>query len=103
VLPHEVSFDSGKIPITPLHQVIQGNPKGVDLLKLDCEGFEYERFKVAGIWSNIRYITMEYHSNEMNKVVEILKGLGFEMLKSFEGPFWIGRILAVNGRTNRWK
>ena len=46
---------------------------------------------------------MEYHSNEMNKVVEILKGLGFEMLNSFEGPFWIGRILAVNGRTNRWK
>jgi hypothetical protein len=46
---------------------------------------------------------MEYHSNEMNKVVEILKGLGFEMLKSFEGPFGIGRILAVNGRTHRWK
>ena len=46
---------------------------------------------------------MEYHSNEMNKVVEILKGLGFRLLRSFESPFSIGRILAVNGRTNRWK
>lgn len=92
---------TGRIPITTLHQIIKDNPKGIDLLKLDCEGYEYELFKTEGIWNKIRYITMEYHSNDLDKVVMILERLGFKILKTFAGPFWIGNILAVNNRTNR--
>ena len=91
---------TGKIPITTLHQIIKDNPKGIDLLKLDCEGYEYELFKAKGIWNDIRYITMEYHSNDLDKVVMILERLGFKILRTFVGPFWIGNILAINNRIN---
>jgi FkbM family methyltransferase len=34
---------------------------GADLLKLDCEGAEWDLFETVDVWRRIAAITMEYH------------------------------------------
>ena len=57
-----------------LHR-IGGN---VDLLKLDCEGAEWELFKDRSAWAKVRYLTMEYHLDPGEDHCRIFKALDVE-------------------------
>lgn len=53
----------------------------VDLLKLDCEGAEWDMFRSANPWLHIRNIRMEYHlfhGETVRDVEQSLSSLGFE-------------------------
>jgi len=89
-----VEDTKGNIPIKAIGSIVEDYPNGIDLLKLDCEGYEHELFKVQDIWHNVKYITMEYHASELRSVVQTLNEIGFDPIKTFKGPFWIGNILA---------
>ncbi|MEI7459611.1 MAG: FkbM family methyltransferase [Pirellula sp.] len=57
----------------------------VDLLKLDCEGSEWEMFREARCWERIDKITMEYHlfNGESHKQVQsTLQELGYVLTHS---------------------
>ncbi len=53
--------DAGQIVKIPLEKAVARIGGTVDLLKLDCEGAEWEMFRKAQCWEKIQRITMEYH------------------------------------------
>jgi FkbM family methyltransferase len=70
----------------------------IDLLKLDCEGAEWDIFKAAGCWRNVANVRMEYHlgsSHSFSEVADTLKGFGFRVLvhrpSSTFGIVWAAR------------
>lgn len=72
----------GAIPQTSLDIAIERLGGTVDLLKLDCEGAEWDLFRSPGSWRHIRNIRMEYHlihGETVQDVERVLHGLGFEI------------------------
>jgi FkbM family methyltransferase len=54
----------------------------VDLVKLDCEGAEWEILKDRASWARVAHVTMEYHlgpGQPHESIVWILDQLGFEV------------------------
>jgi FkbM family methyltransferase len=90
--------EAGKIKITSLSQAINRcEDKFVDLLKLDCEGYEHQLMEEKGPWNNCKYLAMEYHLGPDMKPETIfskIQDLGFEILKTSSRNAVIGNILA---------
>jgi FkbM family methyltransferase len=88
-----VKSESGDIRMIAFKDCLQRLGGKIDILKLDCEGAEWEILKEeASVWNNVYYLCMEYHlidghtEEEINRVV---RGLGFILLKSEKtGPAW---------------
>jgi FkbM family methyltransferase len=77
-----VASSDGSIPQVSLQTAIDRLGGAVDLLKLDCEGAEWEMFRHAEPWTHVRNIRMEYHlfHGETPQDVELnLNRLGFEV------------------------
>src|SRR6185437_1986096 len=55
------SGGDGGIAMVGFERAIQRIGGQVDLLKLDCEGAEWDLFQTANCWPNIRNLRMEYH------------------------------------------
>jgi FkbM family methyltransferase len=56
----------------------------VDLLKMDCEGAEWEMFKFARCWGFIKNVRMEYHlynGESVEQVSASLSDLGFRIVR----------------------
>jgi FkbM family methyltransferase len=72
---------AGEIPLVALDMAIERIGGSVDLLKLDCEGAEWDLFHAAGAWRQVRNLRMEYHlfhGETVAQVDEALRGLGFK-------------------------
>jgi FkbM family methyltransferase len=72
----------------------------VDLLKLDCEGAEWDIFLSRDAWRNVRELRMEYHLMHTHAVADVkdsLETLGFSTTRLFEGPGF-GTLWATNRR-----
>lgn len=71
----------------------------VDLLKLDCEGAEWDLLDAADCWRAIRQLRMEYHLVRSHALPELegkLQNLGFEITVCRpEGPTF-GTLWAEN-------
>ena len=73
----------GAIPQTSLEIAVERLGGTVDLLKLDCEGAEWDMFRSTNSWRHIRNIRMEYHfphGETVTDVEQTLNGLGFEVI-----------------------
>jgi FkbM family methyltransferase len=62
---------SGNVPIIPLTEAVERMGCEVDLLKLDCEGAEWEIFQEPRAFEQIRNIRMEYHLIQGHSVREL--------------------------------
>ncbi|MDP4286098.1 MAG: FkbM family methyltransferase [Bacteroidota bacterium] len=76
---------NGEIAGTAFKKVIERAGGNIDLLKLDCEGAEWELFEDEGSWDNIRSLTMEYHlwareGSSFDDIKRILQKLHFKIL-----------------------
>jgi FkbM family methyltransferase len=98
----EGSFGSndGAVPTRSFASAVEALD-GVDLLKLDCEGAEWDLFEVSDVWRRVRAITMEYHlwakpTASESTLKALLSDLGYE-IRTFEpspnGPW--GMLTAV--------
>lgn len=77
--------DEGNITGTSLKKVIERSGGKIDILKLDCEGAEWDLFEDATQWEKIKALTMEYHlwakkGSQFNDIAEILERLNFKIL-----------------------
>jgi len=82
-LARSVVDSDGSIPQVSLATAIERLGGTVDLLKLDCEGAEWEMFGIAEPWRHIRNIRMEYHlfhDQTAQDVERNLNRLGFEVI-----------------------
>ena len=82
-LARTVANSDGSVPQVSLATAVERLGGTVDLLKLDCEGAEWEMFDPAEPWQHIRNIRMEYHLFHGETVQDVernLNGLGFEVV-----------------------
>jgi len=77
----------------------------VDLLKLDCEGAEWEIFKDRETWQRVHNLVMEYHlwakeGSTVSTVQEEISSLGFDKIEILEDdPQW-GRAFAAKANAD---
>ena len=86
-----VDSEAGRIRKTAFATIVDRVGGSVDLLKLDCEGGEWELFECRDVWKKIKRLTMEYHlwaRPEMDAaaLVKIVKDLGFRIICLEEAP-----------------
>lgn len=60
-LSQVVKIEEGGVPLVGISAVIDRIGGQVDLLKLDCEGFEWDILKDQAAFERVRCIRMEYH------------------------------------------
>lgn len=85
----------GRIAKVGLSKAVERLGGHVDLLKLDCEGAEWEMFEDRTVWGRIRKLVMEYHlwakpSETVESLTHRLEGLGMRVTRvepSFNGDF----------------
>lgn len=60
----------------------------VDIVKMDCEGSEWEILDNLDLWNNIKFITMEYHlgkgNYDHNRITKALAKIGFKIIPEIE-------------------
>jgi FkbM family methyltransferase len=91
-----IASADGGIPQIALERAVERLGGTVDLLKLDCEGAEWDMFRSALPWRHIRNIRMEYHlfdHHTLEDVEQTLKQLGFRITR-FEPSKGFGLIWA---------
>jgi len=79
-----VDATDGPIPKISLAEAVERIGGSVDLLKLDCEGAEWEMFLSPEPWQLIKRVTMEYHlfnGESHDAIHSALTGLGYRILK----------------------
>ena len=89
----QISFDT-------IYKRIKSNT--ICIVKMDCEGSEWEILNKTKIWKNIKFLTMEYHlktyKHNFNRITKALDKIGFKLLtkidKSKKSNY--GVILAYN-------
>jgi FkbM family methyltransferase len=86
----------GDIPCVPIREVLDRTGT-VDLLKLDCEGAEWEILNALPS-SSVRWLTMEYHlwgkdSRTHADMRELLGKMDFRVIRQIEGGV-VGMMLA---------
>ena len=92
-----IASADGGISQIALQRAVERLGGAVDLLKLDCEGAEWDMFRSAVPWRHIRNIRMEYHlfdNHTLQDVEQTLKQLGFRITR-FEPSAGFGLIWAV--------
>lgn len=91
---------TGSIRQVPFKECIQQLGGNVDILKMDCEGAEWDIFNDTESWKCVKYLTMEYHLINHYSTQDLLDkvaGLGFTILKiTYDQPtyglLWAKRI-----------
>ena len=74
---------NGGIPLVTLDTAIDRLGGSVDLLKLDCEGAEWDLFELDEAWKRVQNVRMEYHlfrGETVEQVERALQRLGFEAI-----------------------
>jgi FkbM family methyltransferase len=75
---------AGMIKLTGISTVIERIGGELDLLKLDCEGAEWEIFRKSAAFQSVRQIRMEYHLDANHGFAELkatVANLGFKINK----------------------
>ncbi len=56
----------------------------VDIIKMDCEGSEWDILNKIDLWKNVKFITMEYHlginNYDHNRIIKALEKIGFKIV-----------------------
>lgn len=74
----------------------------LDIVKMDCEGSEWEIFNHAEIWKKVKFLTMEYHLGESNfdhnRIIDALNKIGFTLITKIDHNKNVnyGMVLAYN-------
>jgi hypothetical protein len=77
-----VAGEGNGVPQVALGEVVERLGGRVDLVKMDCEGAEWEMFTDPAPWKRIGELRMEYHLRGGRAFADVraaLGGLGFEI------------------------
>jgi FkbM family methyltransferase len=90
--------ECGEIPLTSLHKVLNRfESQQIDLLKLDCEGSEFEILKDSTNLRKCKFITLEYHivkDEQLECLKTLLSNAGFNIIHTDKHNNSLGNILA---------
>jgi FkbM family methyltransferase len=92
------NLECGEIPLTSLHKVLNRfESQQIDLLKLDCEGSEFEILKDATNLRKCKFITLEYHivkDEQLEWLKTLLSNAGFHIIHTNKHNNSLGNLLA---------
>jgi FkbM family methyltransferase len=76
-----------------MEKILEDKPF-VDLLKMDCEGAEYQILLTAdrSLLRRMRTIKLEYHAGRRGELVRHLEHAGFQLTKSFTATSQLGNL-----------
>ena len=92
----------GSTPLISIRTAVDRLGSTIDLLKLDCEGAEWDILQDTATLRRVRYLAMEYHftgtqSLELWELVRLLKDEGFAIKSLSESEIRVvGQLTAVN-------
>lgn len=96
-------IDEGVIVLSGLDTVINRfENRKIDLLKLDCEGAEFEILRNSNALKQVRFITMEYHlpingsEAHLKDLISTLHGSNFKVIHNDQRNVCLGIIVAKN-------
>lgn len=71
--------DHDMVPVASIDEVLRDLPR-IDLMKLDCEGGEYDILLEgpAGVFDRVRAMKLEYHRGPQDRLMAKIDALGFE-------------------------
>jgi FkbM family methyltransferase len=90
------------VPKLSIKKVFQRTPnKILDIVKMDCEGAEWEILTELNIWKHVRFLTMEYHldkSSNYNNIAKAINKIGFVLITNLRKSKGLnyGTLLAYN-------
>jgi FkbM family methyltransferase len=81
----------GGINKTSFQNVLKRMDKKIDLLKIDCEGAEWDILQDVKSWQSVNNLAMEYHlwarqDCSLVQLVQTVKELGFRITSLHESP-----------------
>ncbi len=79
----------GQIPKIAFETAIKRLGGEVDLLKLDCEGSEWEILRDHASFKKVRFMSLEYHlmaQHTHREIVEVVRNLDFKILRQIKSP-----------------
>jgi FkbM family methyltransferase len=82
------SADGGDVSVISLRTALERLGGSADLMKLDCEGCEWELFGDPEPWPHIENVSLEYHGSSQD-AVEKLTELGYTVRSADTGPYGI--------------
>ena len=92
------NLENGEISMVSLGTVLNRfDSKELDLLKLDCEGSEFEILKDSTNLRKCKFITLEYHILEdqhLESLKTLLSNAGFQVIQMNKRNKTLGNILA---------
>ncbi len=89
---------SGLIQVLSLDDALERLGGAADLVKLDCEGAEWEILRSNQTLRAVRHLTMEYHlvdGQSVEDLLQILSGCGFRICFLAKDHPTCGRVLAT--------
>lgn len=92
--------EEGNITGTALSEVIKRSGNQIDILKMDCEGAEWDLLEEKELFNMVRGITMEYHlwakpGMTLELLIKEIEGMGFEVIHTSEISYAFGLLVAV--------
>lgn len=98
--------ECGGVQVISLKKVLDRVPDGEILLKLDCEGFEWEILDSVLLSNRVTFLTMEYHDwarpSPGGSIHNLLSKIGFDVVKHVRTST-TGQILAVNRNKKNYR
>jgi FkbM family methyltransferase len=98
-------MQNGKINVVNLKEIIKRSSSNyIDLLKLDCEGHEYQILQDYDSLQAVKFITLEYHldikcdEDQLQKLKIMLTKANFTIIKEDTRNKCLGIIMAKNDR-----
>jgi FkbM family methyltransferase len=90
----------GNVKGTAFSEVIKRSGGQIDVLKMDCEGAEWDLLEEKELFKKVRSITMEYHlwakpGMTVELLVKDIEGMGFEVIYTSEISHTFGLLVAV--------
>lgn len=87
VLTKTIKNSNGVVTLTAFSKCLQRLGGSVDLLKMDCEGAEWEILKDEESLKKVKYLTMEYHlfqkAQKISYLVNMFEKLNFNILTHY--------------------